>query len=42
MHIVVVVERLEKFPDFGALSIGKFGKLFWHMAELARHDRPAV
>ena len=42
MDVVVVVERLQKFPHLGALRVGEFGKLFWNVTQLARHDRPAV
>ena len=42
VDVVVVVERLQKFADFGALRVGQFGKLLRNVADFARHHRPAV
>jgi len=42
MDVVVVVERLQKFPDFGALRVGELWKLFRHITQFTRHNRPAI
>ena len=42
MHIIMFVERVEKFADFILLRLGEFGKLLRNVANFARHDRPAV
>jgi len=42
VNVVVVVERLQKFAHLGALRVGEFGKIFRHITEFTRHNRPAV
>ncbi len=42
MHVVVIVEFLEKFASLGLLCVGELGKLFGHITQFARHNRPAV
>ena len=42
MHVVVIVERLEKFADLLPLHVGKFRAILRQMAEFARHHRPAI
>ena len=42
MHVIMVVEVLQKFAHFGALLRGKFRKILGNVAHLARDHGPAV
>ena len=42
MHIVVLVQRLEKFANFVLLRLGEFGKLLRHIPDFTGHHVPAV
>jgi len=42
MHVVVVVEGLQKRADFRPLLLAEIRKLFGHIAQFARHHGPSV
>ena len=42
MHVIMVLQRLEKFAGVGALLVGQFRKAFGDITELTGHDRPAI
>jgi len=42
MHVVVLVEGVEEFTDFGGFFVGEGGELLGDVTEFARDHRPAV
>ena len=38
MHVVVLLDRLEKFADIGAMRLGQLRIILRHVAQLARGD----
>jgi len=42
MHVVVLVQLVQKLTDFIALRLGEFGELFGNVTDFAGHHGPAV
>jgi hypothetical protein len=40
MDVVVLVQGMEEFADFFALSLTQLDHVLWFVSELARYDRP--
>ena len=42
MHVVVLIQIVQKLANFQLLGFGQVGKNFWNVADFACDDGPSV